>query len=77
MSDTLKDHKRRITNVLVATFVGLHVPLTCLFVYALIRGFSGMGPVLWLALAATLVATGATLLYIHSLLWPTDGAAQA
>ncbi|WP_428925860.1 hypothetical protein [Marinibacterium sp. SX1] len=74
MSDSLQDRKRVVTKVMVATFVGLHVPLTCLFLYALLTGFTGMGPVLWLALGATLLATGVTLFYIHSRLWPVkDG----
>ena len=77
MSDSLHERKRVVINVMVAAFVGLHVPLTCLLVYALLRGFTGLGPVLWLALSATLVATAGTLLYIHARLWPGKDALTA
>ena len=72
MSDSVEQRKQVVTRVMVATFVGLHVPLTCLFLYGLVVGLSGLAPVLWLALAATLAATAGTLLYMRARLWPAD-----
>lgn len=70
MSDSATYEKRTVTHVLVAAFIGLHVPLTCLVLYALLTGFQGLIPVLLLAFVATLAATAVTLLYIRARLMP-------
>ncbi|MAC76874.1 MAG: hypothetical protein CML66_02280 [Rhodobacteraceae bacterium] len=70
MADSVHYQKRIVTHVLVATFIGLHVPLTCMVLYALLTGFQGLVPVLLLAFVATLCATAATLLYIRARLMP-------
>ena len=72
MSDSFDDRKRVVKRVMIATFVGLHVPLSCLFLFGLLTGLSGLGPVLWLTLGATLVASAGTLLYMRARLWPRE-----
>ena len=44
MADSVHYQKRIVTHVLVATFIGLHVPLTCMVLYALLTGSRGLFP---------------------------------
>lgn len=59
---------RTMIKVGVVAFVGLHIPLVVLAVYALSAGFAAMLPILALALGSTLVAVAGTLAGLFYLL---------
>lgn len=64
-------------RLLAVTLAGILLPLLCLLGWALLRDGAWPGDLLGLALAATLVAAGLTLLALHRLLAPLRAAADA
>ncbi|MCI5041345.1 MAG: hypothetical protein MRY81_16885 [Donghicola eburneus] len=68
----------RVTFQLMAVaFVGIHVPLTVLVVYGIIVGFQGLVTVLLLALAATLVSTLVSLVFVYRIRADRDDVAHS
>jgi hypothetical protein len=57
----LRQMPRTMLKVGVVAFVGLHIPLVVLGVYALTTGSAAMLPILALALGSTLIAVAGTL----------------
>lgn len=52
-------------QLMAVAFVGIHVPLSVLVVYGSIVGFQGLVTILLLALAATVVSTLVSLIFVY------------